>query len=474
MSDNSFVVVANRLPVDRAEDGSWQPSPGGLVTALAPVLEKHQGCWVGWPGNAGEDLEPFRTESGVLLHPVMLTQSDYELFYEGFSNATLWPLYHDLIVPPKFDQTWWEAYREVNLKFAEATARVAAEGATVWVQDYQLHLVPGILRQTRPDLKIGFFLHIPFPGAELFRQLPWREELMRGLLGADLIGFHSVDNAQNFLALAAQVAGAAGSHIGQPDELEVSGDASVREVTATVTAPDGRRVGVAAFPISIDSAAVAEQAQQRGELRKRLGDRTLILGVDRLDYTKGILQRLLAFEELLDADAVDPTEVVFVQIATPSRERIEHYRQTRRQVEAAVGRINGRYGEIGVPVVHYIHRPVPKQQLMGYYADADVMLVTPFKDGMNLVAKEFLAAHSDGSGALVLSEFAGAANELTDAYLCNPHDLESIKRQLHAAIIDVRAGSPEASSRMERLHQQVMTHDVDLWAKSFLGALERH
>ncbi|WP_047241516.1 alpha,alpha-trehalose-phosphate synthase (UDP-forming) [Corynebacterium epidermidicanis] len=474
MSNNSFVVVANRLPVDRAKDGSWQPSPGGLVTALAPVLEKHQGCWVGWPGNAGEHLEPFRTDSGVLLHPVTLTEADYELFYEGFSNATLWPLYHDLIVPPRFERSWWEAYREVNLKFAEAVAEVAAPSATVWVQDYQLQLVPGILRQIRPDLTIGFFLHIPFPGAELFRQLPWREELMRGLLGADLIGFHSVDNAQNFLALAAQVAGAAGSHIGQPDELEVEGEASIRQVTAKITAPDGRKVGVAAFPISIDSAETAKLSQHKGALRSRVGERTLILGVDRLDYTKGILQRLQAFEELLESEAIAPDEVVFVQIATPSRERIDHYRKTRYEVEAAVGRINGLYGEIGEPVVHYIHRPVPKPQLMGYYADADIMLVTPFKDGMNLVAKEYVACHDDGSGALVLSEFAGAAAELNDAYLCNPHDLESIKRQLLAAITDVRAGSESAQTRMQQLHDQVMTHDVDLWARSFLGALENH
>lgn len=474
MSDNSFVVVANRLPVDRAADGTWQPSPGGLVTALAPVLAKHQGCWVGWPGNAGEDLEPFRTDSGILLHPVTLTESDYEMFYEGFSNATLWPLYHDLIVPPKFDQSWWEAYREVNLKFATEVAEVAADGATVWVQDYQLQLVPGILRQIRPDLTIGFFLHIPFPGAELFRQLPWREELMRGLLGADLIGFHSVANAQNFLALAQQVAGTAGSHIGQPDELEVDGQASIREVTATVTAPDGRKVGVAAFPISIDSQEAAQLAEDHGDLRRRVGDRTLILGVDRLDYTKGILQRLLAFEELLASGAVNPQDVVFVQIATPSRERIEHYKATRREVEAAVGRINGLYGEIGAPVVHYTHRPVGKKVLMGYYADADIMLVTPFKDGMNLVAKEFVACHGNDSGALVLSEFAGAAVELGDAFLCNPHDLESIKKQLLTAINGVSSDSAECKNRMHNLHEQVMTHDVELWATSFLGALENH
>ncbi|MEJ5929017.1 trehalose-6-phosphate synthase [Corynebacterium sp. H128] len=473
MSGNSFVVVANRLPVDLDAAGNWQPSPGGLVTALSPVLKKHQGCWVGWPGVPDEAPRPFRTEDGILLHPVPLTAADYEQFYEGFSNATLWPLYHDLIVPPVFHRAWWETYREVNLKFAQAVSSVADQNATVWVQDYQLQLVPGILRQIRPDLKVGFFLHIPFPGAELFRQLPWREELMRGLLGADLIGFHSVENAKNFLSLAQQVSGAAGSHIGQPDVLETSGTPSIRTVTATVTAPDGRSVGVAAYPISIDSQGVAELAKSPSDLREKLGDRTLILGVDRLDYTKGILQRLLAFEELLASGAIEPHEVVFVQIATPSRERIEHYQKTRTEVEAAVGRINGLYGEVGAPVVHYVHRSVSKDILMGYYAAADIMLVTPFKDGMNLVAKEFVACHED-DGALVLSEFAGAAIELGDAYLTNPHDIESIKRQLLAAYTDLKHNPEECEARMRRLHAQVMEHDVDLWAQSFLNSLEVH
>lgn len=473
MGGNSFVVVANRLPVDLDENGNWQPSPGGLVTALSPVLAGHQGCWVGWPGVPDESPEPFHTDDGILLHPVTLTQEDYTSFYEGFSNATLWPLYHDLIVTPEFHRHWWETYREVNLKFAEAVSNVADTGATVWVQDYQLQLVPGILRQIRPDLKIGFFLHIPFPGAELFRQLPWREEIMRGLLGADLLGFHSVDNAKNFLALSEQIAGTAGSHIGQPDELETAGTPSIREVTAWVNSPDGRRVGVGAFPISIDSKAVAELAAHPSDLRERLGDKTIILGVDRLDYTKGILQRLLAFEELLASGAVDPEQVVFLQIATPSRERIEHYRKTRVEVEAAVGRINGRFSAVGSPVVHYVHRSVSKDILMGYYAAADVMLVTPLKDGMNLVAKEYVASHND-DGALVLSEFAGAAVELGEAYLTNPHDLESIKRQLLAAIQDVQSESEESRQRMRSLHAQVMEHDVDLWASSFLTALEAH
>lgn len=470
---NEFVVVANRLPVDLTTnpDGTeqWTPSPGGLVAALWPVLQEHQGCWVGWPGVADVAPGSFRTDEGVLLHPVKLTQADFEGFYEGFSNATLWPLYHDLIVQPTYDNDWWEAYREVNLKFADEVAEVAAEGATVWVQDYQLQLLPGILRQLRPDLKIGFFLHIPFPSADLFRQLPWREEIVRGLLGADIIGFHLPSYVANFLDLTKQVSGDSGSHTGQPDELHVEGEPKIREIGATVSTSDDRKVGVAAFPISIDlSATSPPESGDVDELRAILGHpETVLLGVDRLDYTKGILQRLLAFEELLESGALNPEKVVLMQVATPSRERIEQYRVARAQVEEAVGRINGRFASMGRPVVHYLHHSVPKQELRSLYAAADIMLVTAFKDGMNLVAKEYAALHGDGSGALVLSEFAGASTELSEAYLCNPYDLESVKRAVVTAV-DALAEYPDtARERMLSLHEQVRSHDVHLWASSF-------
>ena len=462
---NSFVVVANRLPVDLETnpDGSrtWKASPGGLVTALSPVLEEHQGCWVGWPGVANEAPEPFTTDNGVLLHPVRLTQDDYEAFYEGFSNATLWPLYHDLIVTPVYNRDWWDAYREVNLRFANEVAAVAAENATVWVQDYQLQLVPGILRQLRPDLTIGFFLHIPFPSPDLFRQLPWREELVRGLLDANLIGFHLESTARNFLELA------------RAQGLSVEGAVSTRKVTARITTSNGHSVGVGAFPISIAAEDDEGDEGDVAKLRAELGDpKRIILGVDRLDYTKGILQRLTAFEELLETGALDPAEVTLVQLATPSRERIDHYRATRSKVEEAVGRINGRFSQLGQPVVHYQHRSVPKDVLRRYYRLADVMLVTPFKDGMNLVAKEYVASHGDGSGALVLSEFAGAAAELTQANLCNPFDIESIKRALLSAVKALDESPELMREHMQAMHRQVHEHDIVLWSESFLGALE--
>ncbi|WP_051866947.1 alpha,alpha-trehalose-phosphate synthase (UDP-forming) [Corynebacterium atypicum] len=473
---SSFVVVANRLPVDVdfAPDGtpSVKPAPGGLVAALTPILEKHRGSWVGWAGNIGPAPAALTTATGVRLHPVGLAESDYELFYEGFSNATLWPLYHDLIARPTFERSWWTAYREVNERFARAAANVAAQGATIWVQDYQLQLVPGILRQLRPDVTIGFFLHIPFPSPDLFRQLPWREEVIRGLLGADLIGFHLTRCAQNFLELTRQVS-AAGSHIGLPDTLEVSGAPSVRAVTAAITAPDGRRVGVGAFPISIDLGSFTRPpAESVAALRRQLGDpNVLMLGVDRLDYTKGILQRLLAIEELLASAALPHVRFSVLQVATPSRERLADYRRARSEVEEAVGRINGRFGAPGRPVVEYLHRSVPKEELAVYYAAADVMLVTPFKDGMNLVAKEFVAAHPESGGALVLSEFAGAAEELTQAYLCNPFDLDSIKRAIHQTVSDLTHRPQAVHSRMAAMHAQVLAHDVDKWAQSFLQNL---
>lgn len=462
-SANSFVVVANRLPVDLSFDAEgkpvFTPSPGGLVTALNPVLEQHQGCWVGWPGTTKEVPEPFRTEAGVLLDPVALSTADYEGFYEGFANATLWPLYHDLIVTPQYHRPWWDAYVRVNEKYAAEVAAVAAQGATVWVQDYQLQLVPGILKKLRPDLTIGFFLHIPFPGPDLYRQLPWREELLNGVLGADLIGFHLISNARNFL-----------NAVEQLTEHTVSGDVAVRKVTAFVRTADGRDVGIGAFPISIDPTPFIQAQVDTKAVRAELGNaKTIILGVDRLDYTKGILQRLHALEELHAAKVLD-SNVLFLQIATPSRERIDHYCKTRREVEEAVGRINGRFGRLGKPVVSYHHISLSRQRLIQLYSTADIMLINPYKDGMNLVAKEYVACHGDGSGALVLSEFAGAADELKQAYLCNPFDMESVKRQIQQAITDL--GSAAATERMTTMHNQVVRHDVALWATSFLDCLE--
>ncbi|MGU3432660.1 alpha,alpha-trehalose-phosphate synthase (UDP-forming) [Actinomycetes bacterium M1A6_2h] len=466
---SDFVVVANRLPVDldTAPDGTqrWKKSPGGLVTALEPILRSNHGAWVGWPGIPDVDVDPF-DDDGLELVPVGLSAREVADYYEGFSNATLWPLYHDVIVRPVYDRTWWEAYVEVNRRFAEATSKTAGQNATVWVQDYQLQLVPKMLRMLRPDLTIGFFLHIPFPPVELFMQMPWRTEIVEGLLGADLIGFHLPGGAQNFLYLARRLAG-------QPTSR---GSVGVRTKLGVVQV-GFRDVRVGAFPISIDSGDLDEKSRRKNvrdraqQMRGELGNpKTIMLGVDRLDYTKGIDVRLNAFLELLTEGRVDPEDVVMIQIATPSRERVESYKHMRGEIESMVGRINGEFSRVGHPVVHYMHRGVPRDELTAYYLAADVMLVTPLRDGMNLVAKEYVASRSDLGGSLVLSEFTGAAAELRQAYLCNPHDLDSVKDAMVSAIEHDR----ETGRRyMRAMRRQVLAHDVDRWARSFLSALNR-
>lgn len=468
-----FVVVANRLPIDmvRLPDGTteFKRSPGGLVTALEPLLRRRHGAWIGWPGMPEDADDPDAAtepieQDGMTLVPVRLSAQDVAEYYEGFSNATLWPLYHDVIVKPIYHRQWWDRYVEVNRRFAEATAKAAAQNATVWVQDYQLQLVPKMLRMLRPDLTIGFFLHIPFPPVELFMQMPWRTEIIEGLLGADLVGFHLPGGAQNFLILARRLVGATTSR----------GSVGVRSRFGEVQF-GFRTVKVGAFPISIDSADLDQQARSRAirqrarEIRAELGNpRKILLGVDRLDYTKGIDVRLRAFSELLEEGRVDPEDTVLVQLATPSRERVESYIAMREDIERQVGHVNGEFGEVGHPVVHYLHRPIPREDLVAFFVAADVMLVTPLRDGMNLVAKEYVACRHDLGGALVLSEFTGAAAELRQAYLTNPHHLEGVKDAIEAALTQ----SPEEGRRrMRALRRQVLTHDVDRWARSFLEAL---
>ncbi|WP_204080521.1 alpha,alpha-trehalose-phosphate synthase (UDP-forming) [Mycobacterium riyadhense] len=469
--DSEFVVVANRLPVDleRLPDGTttWKRSPGGLVTALEPLLRKQRGAWIGWPGlvdgDADAAAEP-AVQDDLRLHSVHLSAEDVADYYEGFSNATLWPLYHDVIVKPIYHREWWERYVDVNRRFAEATSDAVVQGGTVWVQDYQLQLVPKMLRELRPDLTIGFFLHIPFPPVELFMQMPWRTEIVKGLLGADLVGFHLTGGAQNFLYLSRQLLGA------NTSRALVGVRSRFGEVEL-----ESRTVRVGAFPISIDSGALDHAARDRNirrrarEIRAELGDpRKILLGVDRLDYTKGIDVRLKAFSELLAEGRAKRDDTVLVQLATPSRERVESYQILRNDIERQVGHINGEYAEVGHPVVHYLHRPVPRDELIAFFVASDVMLVTPLRDGMNLVAKEYVACRSDLGGALVLSEFTGAAAELRQSYLVNPHDLEGVKDAIEAALNQT---VEDGRRRMRALRRQVLAHDVDRWARSFLDAL---
>jgi alpha,alpha-trehalose-phosphate synthase [UDP-forming] len=461
------VVVANRLPVEGAADAtgapSWRVSPGGLVAALAPVMQRSHGTWVGWTGSADEKVEPFEAE-GMRLVPVALSAEEVVDYYEGFSNATLWPLYHDLAAVPQFHRTWWETYREINRRFAEVTAAEAGKDAVVWVQDYQLQLVPALLRAQRPDLRIGFFNHIPFPGYEIYSRLPWRRQVVEGLLGADLVGFQRGDDAANFLRACRRLTRVTthGSVIEQPSWNEPTGST--------------RRLRAASFPISVDGAALEALARRPDveararQLRRELGDpEVVLLGVDRLDYTKGIVHRLRAYGELLDEGELDPSYAILIQVASPSRERVEEYQRLRDEVEGIVGRINGDHSSVGRTAIRYLHQSFPKEEMAALYLVADVMLVTPLRDGMNLVAKEYVACHFDLSGALVLSEFTGAADELRQAFLCNPYDIDGIKTSILQA---ARVSAGEAARRMRALRRRVIDYDVHHWASTFLAALE--
>ena len=459
MDRAEFVIVANRLPVDRDEDGGWRRSPGGLVTAMEPVMHESEGAWVGWPGQAGVEVEPFEFE-GTMLVPITLSADEVELYYEGMSNDTFWPLYHDVIAAPRYRRVWWDAYVRVNRRFAEAAAEVAAEGATVWVQDYQLQLVPQMLRDARPDLTIGYFHHIPFPAYGLFSQLPWRRQVLEGLLGADVIGFQRVADAGNFARAVRRqlryVTRASGIHVPNSDGTT--------------------RVALAkAFPISIDTQSYSDLAQKpevrarAAEIRESLGNpRKILLGVDRLDYTKGIRHRLKAYGELLEDGRLAVEDVTLVQVASPSRERVEAYMQLRDEIEQDVGRINGDFDTMGHTAIRYLHQAYPRDEMVALFLAADVMLVTALRDGMNLVAKEYVATRNDNRGVLILSEFAGAADELGSAIRINPHDIDGVKEAILTA---VEMPSSEQGRRMRALRRRVREHTVTDWSRSFLTTL---
>ncbi|GAA3210814.1 alpha,alpha-trehalose-phosphate synthase (UDP-forming) [Microbacterium terregens] len=463
MTKAEFVVVANRLPVDRTVDGegaeAWRRSPGGLVTALEPVMQKADGAWVGWAGQPDLDVEPFDFE-GTHLVPVTLTAEDVELYYEGFSNDTIWPLYHDVISEPRYSRVWWDAYVRVNQRFAEASAAAAAENAIVWVQDYQLQLVPKMLREMRPDVTIGYFHHIPFPAYGLFSQLPWRRQVLEGLLGADVIGFQRVADAGNFARAVRR-------------QLRYDTKAS------GISVPHGvgtTRLALAkAFPISIDASSYIELARNENvkararEIRESLGNpKRIFLGVDRLDYTKGISHRLKAYGELLAEGRINVEETTLVQVASPSRERVAAYIQLRDEIELTVGRIDGDFDTMGHTAIRYLHQAYPREEMVALFLAADVMLVTALRDGMNLVAKEYVASRVDNRGVLILSEFAGAADELGTAVRVNPHDIEGLKDAMMRA---VEMPPAEQGRRMRAARRRVLEHSVEDWSREFLAAL---
>jgi len=462
-SEYDFVVVSNRLPVDCTveDDGSltWNRSPGGLVTALEPVMRAADGAWVGWAGRPDLEIESFNLD-GIHIVPVPLSSQDIKEYYEGFSNDTLWPLYHDVIASPAYHREWWDDYVQVNQRFADAAAAISAEGAVVWVQDYQLQLVPRMLREQRPDLTIGFFNHIPFPPYGIFAQLPWRTQIIEGMLGADVVGFQRASDAANFSSAVRRLT----NHPTKNPAIEV-----------TLDGQPTRRVVAKAFPISIDSRAFEEMArdpaiQQRARaIRKGLGNpKTIMLGVDRLDYTKGIRHRLKAYGELLRDGLIEVGDVALIQVASPSRGRVEAYMHLRDEIELTVGRINGDYSTLSHSPISYLHQGFPHEEMVALYLASDVMLITALRDGMNLVAKEYVASRFDNDGVLILSEFAGASEELRKALLINPHDIDGLKEAMMRAI---GMSTAEKATRMRSLRKRVLEHDVARWSTAFLKNL---
>ncbi len=460
-TDRPLVTIANRLPVSK-DNGGWRTSTGGLVTAMRPIMENTRGVWVGWDGG-DEDVPPRVEGLDIDLASLSLSHAEVQGYYHGFANRTLWPLFHDLVEQPVFDRRWWEIYEQVNQRFAERTAEIEVEDQSpiLWVHDYHLMLLPELLREAWPDATILYFLHIPFPPQELFARLPWRERILGGLLGADLVAFHTEPYRDNFMRTVERF---------HREDFEVT--------DLDIGLPDGRTVRTAADPISIDAGAFEELARstvvekELTSLREQFSGRKVLLGVDRLDYTKGIHERFRAIELLLERRPDLREQIAFVQIAVPSREGVQEYRDLRRDVEREVGRINGRFTEPGSDVpVHYLHRGVPRSRLVAYYRLADVAMVTPLKDGMNLIAKEFVVcqAAQDGTGALVLSEFTGSRLELTEAIPCNPFDVEGLSRRIEEALdVDPVA----AREGLKRMAQVVHEHDVFAWVDRQLEGLE--
>ena len=456
------LIVANRLPITvRANEAGVevQKSSGGLATGLLRVHEQSGGLWVGWSGAADDLTESQRAElnrqlADMRLAAVPLSADQITRYYEGFSNGVLWPLFHYLLEQVPLHVRDWEPYAEVNQRFADVVAQHYQPGDLIWVHDYQLLLLPELLRQRLPDARIGFFLHIPFPSEELFRTLPERDRLLRGLLGADLVGFHTPTYLRHFAASLTQILG-----------LTVDID----RVQLT-----DREVRLGVFPMGIDAAtfiALAEDPAVQADAKALRGDGTvkLLVGVDRLDYTKGIPRRLLSYEKMLQTHPDLRGRVRLVQVAVPSRTGVGAYQEFRSLVDGMVGRINGDFATPSWVPVHYIFRGLSERELVALYRAADVMLVTPLRDGMNLVAKEFVASRTDGDGVLVLSEFAGASWELPEAIQVNPYDVEGTAESCYRALM---MGAEERRTRLEPLRARVQTYDVHRWAATFLEQLE--
>jgi len=461
-----LIIVSNRLPIalTRGVKGQWQvqPSPGGLVTAISPLLGKRGGLWIGWPGtlekvHLDEILTVASRDLGYTLKAVSLTQEEIKEYYYGFSNEIIWPLFHDLQTRCNFDPAYWNAYQAVNHKFARVVAEHTRTEDYIWVHDYQLMFVAKELRSMGVDNKIGFFLHTPFPSLDIWVKLPWRTKILEALLDYDVVGFQTRRDRNNFVRCIEAV------HKG------IQTDA--RKQVCKITTPK-REVGIGSFPISIDFKDFARQAMSpmvqgaARQLREAYPGQQIMLGVDRLDYSKGIPEKLKAFRNALKRFDDLLGKITLIQVAVPSREVVPGYQALRAEIEGLVGEINGIFTQPGWIPVHYMFRSMKRTELLAYYLAADAALVTSLKDGMNLVAKEYCAANVDKDGVLILSEFAGAADQLRgDSLIVNPYDIEGLAEAIHQAY---HMSTDERQRRMQRLRNSVARRDVFWWVGSFL------
>ena len=457
------IIVSNRLPIkiekDQADKYEYKTSEGGLATGLGSIYKQGGNVWLGWPGlavNKSEDREEIceRLEESN-MRPVFLTKSEIEEYYEGFSNETLWPNFHYFNQHAVYSDSFWSAYKKVNRKFAKELSEIMEDGDTIWIHDYQLLLLPELIREEKPDCSIGFFLHIPFPSYESFRLLPWRRELLMGMLGADFIGFHTYDDMRHFLSSVNRLAG-----IGN-----TNGQMNV-----------GNRLVMAdALPMGIDYDRYAESAAHPDTLarevryRTSLGEVKLILSIDRLDYSKGIPERLRAFDQFLAEHEEFRGKVSLLILVVPSRDQVPKYASLKDEIELLVGRINGRYGRINWTPIFYFYRSLPLNALSAFYRMSQVALVTPLRDGMNLVCKEFIASKLDKKGVLILSEMAGSAKELSDAILINPNDRDQLVCAMKEALT---MPEEEQVARMEIMQDSLKRYNIHAWVTLFMQRLK--
>ena len=456
-----LLIVSNRLPLtvhERKGELHIEPSAGGLATGLSSWYRSCNSIWIGWAGITQKKMKREKDIMARLLSenclPVSISQQDVEAYYNGICNKTIWPLFHYFPLYAEYSESSWQAYQRVNTAFANVVAGVARPNDMIWVHDYHLMLLPQLLRERLPRATVGYFLHIPFPSFEIFRLLPWRNQILEGLLGADLVGFHTYDYAGHFLDSVQRLLG--------------------YDVTTTQITVSNRIVRADAFPMGINHerfAGVAEDTKTQAErkrVRKKLGDCQVILSVDRLDYTKGIPQRLEAFSAFLDRNPKFKGRVTLVLLVVPSRTRVEQYMRLKKQVDGLVGEINGKHGTIGWMPIWYLYRSLPFHSLAALYSLADVALVTPLRDGMNLVAKEYLTTKADGRGVLILSETAGAAQELGEAIIINANDQEDLIRALKQAL---EMPEQEQVGRNRIMQKRLRRYNIVRWADEFIDKL---